>query len=195
VKILHVLSVIVPALLVSACSSPAVNVARAPGTETADYQSFGFVHVANRPANPDRPSSFAPRAYRQLERTIGRTLEEHGYRWAGADQADMLVVYHLPSGRTAPMSEWTYLVSDRFRDIGQSAERAEALVIDIVDRRANRLVWRGWSDNVVAGRDDPGRKVDAAAARIVERFPTAAGGALASDPSIAERLTKKRPGR
>jgi hypothetical protein len=48
-------------------------------------------------------------------------------------------------------------------------------VLDVVDARSNRLVWRGWAQNSVeAMLDDPDRMdatIDEAVTRMLLRFP------------------------
>jgi hypothetical protein len=55
------------------------------------------------------------------------------------------------------------------------AYEAGTLVLDIIDARTNRLVWRGWAQNGVEDMlDDPdrmARTIDQAVARMLERLP------------------------
>ena len=50
------------------------------------------------------------------------------------------------------------------------------LVVDVIDARTNRLIWRGWAqDSVdVDNRDRLHRQVDEGVARMFERFPLVA---------------------
>jgi len=53
---------------------------------------------------------------------------------------------------------------------------AGTLLIDLVDARSNRVVWRGWAegpiDGVIENQDWMEERIDQAVARILERFPT-----------------------
>ncbi|MNC86612.1 hypothetical protein D3C83_22840 [compost metagenome] len=55
------------------------------------------------------------------------------------------------------------------------------LVIDLVDARTNRLVWRGWAtaaiDGVVADQARLERRVHDAVERILDRLPRGVGRA------------------
>jgi hypothetical protein len=52
---------------------------------------------------------------------------------------------------------------------------AGTLVLDIVDRRTNRVVWRGWAqdtvDDELDNRDRMVRKINEAVTRILSSFP------------------------
>ena len=52
---------------------------------------------------------------------------------------------------------------------------AGTLVLDIVDTRSNRLLWRGWAQNSVEDMlDDPDRMaktIEEAVARMLRRLP------------------------
>jgi hypothetical protein len=52
---------------------------------------------------------------------------------------------------------------------------AGTLFVDLVDRRTNRLIWRGWAEGSVEGvidnQDWMEARVDAAVTRILERLP------------------------
>jgi hypothetical protein len=49
-------------------------------------------------------------------------------------------------------------------------------VIDVIDGRTNRLIWRGWAQSGVAdilnNRDRMARRIDQAVTRMFERFPS-----------------------
>jgi hypothetical protein len=56
-----------------------------------------------------------------------------------------------------------------------SAYEAGTLVLDFVDTRTNRLVWRGWAEDTVDGvidnQDWMEQKIDEAVTRILETRP------------------------
>ena len=59
-------------------------------------------------------------------------------------------------------------------------ERYEAgtLVLDVVNTRANRLIWRGWAQDSVEAFEDRDRmrqKVTEAVRRMMATFPRAGG--------------------
>jgi hypothetical protein len=52
---------------------------------------------------------------------------------------------------------------------------AGTLVIDVVDGRTNRLLWRGWAQSKVGdmlnNRDRMAQRIDEEVSRMFERFP------------------------
>ena len=52
---------------------------------------------------------------------------------------------------------------------------AGTLVIDVIDARTNKLIWRGWAQNTVKGmlenQDTMARRIDDAVTRMFARFP------------------------
>jgi hypothetical protein len=52
---------------------------------------------------------------------------------------------------------------------------AGTLLIDLVDARTNRLVWRGWAegsvDGVIDNQEWMEARIDEAVTRILERLP------------------------
>ena len=52
---------------------------------------------------------------------------------------------------------------------------AGTLVLDLVDNRTNRLVWRGWAQETVEGvldnEDEMARQIDEAVTRMMARLP------------------------
>jgi hypothetical protein len=48
-------------------------------------------------------------------------------------------------------------------------------MLDFVDTRTNRVVWRGWAQDAVQGmlesRDVMAKKIDEAVTRMLEQFP------------------------
>jgi hypothetical protein len=63
---------------------------------------------------------------------------------------------------------------------------AGTLVVDVIDARTNRLIWRGWAqENVEPSLEDSDRmerQINEAVSRMLERFPR---GRAALDPPVA----------
>lgn len=114
-----------------------------------------------------------------------RHLAANGYRQAGdVAKPDLLIHYHAS-------------VSQRFEVHGVERNYAECypncepqiteyeegtIVIDVVDARTDKVVWRGWAQDSVKGliddQDRMQRQIERAVTRMFELFP--AGAAPAS---------------
>jgi hypothetical protein len=63
------------------------------------------------------------------------------------------------------------MISNRFREVPY---REGTLIIDIIDRKEQRLVWRGWSEQSLEGVADFENSVSSRVWDILARFPALA---------------------
>jgi hypothetical protein len=91
-----------------------------------------------------------------------------------ATSPDLLIHYH------ASVTQDIYISGGERRDGDCEGCRPEVydagtLLIDLVDARTNRLVWRGWAkssiDGVIDNQDWMEQRIDEAVARILEKLP------------------------
>jgi Domain of unknown function (DUF4136) len=109
---------------------------------------------------------------------IERQLAARGFSLAASGSPDLLVHYHatvaprVDPGRLERAHGSCYQGDCR---LGPVEYEAGTLVVDVIDARTNRLIWRGWSRNSVERElDDPDRMtelVEKAVARILQRLP------------------------
>jgi len=155
--------------LVGGCSSIKVTQEFAPGTDFSPYRTFAMMPAAEQDERFRRPP-LPPAAPRRIEDALTRELIARGLRPAGAAQADLSVAYHV--GRRKGMDPSTY--GQTYKWTGPSAQAVPiqreieegALLVDLVDARTGRLVWRGEAK----GKPDP-REIDAAAAAVLAQYP------------------------
>ena len=109
-----------------------------------------------------------------IRRAVERELATRGYEKTFSPNADLIVHYHA---RVTQQIFWGdldrgYASSDDGRP---EVYDAGTLFVDFVDRRAIKVVWRGWAEGAVAGvidnQDSMEETVDRAVARIFRRFP------------------------
>ena len=97
-----------------------------------------------------------------------------------ADTADLIVHYHANVTERIDVNSvdraYGYCYSE---DCPPHVRRYEAgsIVIDVIDARTNRLVWRGWAQVDIAGvlgnRARLAALIDEAVTRMMQRFPRA----------------------
>jgi len=112
----------------------------------------------------------------RLQRAVDDELQRKGFEVTTAGQSDLVVHYHARIEQRLDSSDFQYPESQC-----QSGEcrpfiyDAGTLLIDVVDRRSNQLLWRGWVERGLGGTiDDQARMeaaVDDAVKRIMARFP------------------------
>jgi len=86
-----------------------------------------------------------------IEIAIEKTLEQHGLQYKESDKADIVVTYHLLKGKKNDYRDYNKAVlfchhclkSNNWHSEGQSLEiKQGSLIIDLVDTKQNRSVWR-----------------------------------------------------
>ena len=109
---------------------------------------------------------------------IEQQLAARGLMRAEPGEAgDLLLHYHASIERRLQVNDVTGdSIYCPARDCGTVSEyEAGTLLIDIVDRQTNRLVWRGWTqtavDGMLANQDVMERQTREAAARMIARLP------------------------
>lgn len=128
---------------------------------------------------------------RKVEQETVRLLKAKGYA-LDTLQADFLVHHHITvEDRTRTIQAPVYryspsiffhrfgyyysmrepmMVSNRFREIPY---REGTLIVDVVDRKQQRLVWRGWSEQPMENIAELERSLSIRLGEILSQFPAA----------------------
>jgi len=142
----------------------------------ARYRSFAW-----GPADPlpkgdprlDRNPLFKDR----LQGAVEKQLAQRGIALAAGD-ADLLIHYHANVTHRMDPNQF-----DRANGYCATVDcvpspvsyESGTLIIDIVDARSQRLIWRGWAqsdvEDLLRGPDSMTRTIDEAVTRIVRRLP------------------------
>jgi Domain of unknown function (DUF4136) len=113
-----------------------------------------------------------------MQGAVEKALAGRGYRRVTFGRPDVLVHYHAAVSRRIDVSRLDREPSERY-DSASNARvvdyEAVTLVLDIVDARTERLVWRGWArDNLGNLLDDHrrmAREISEAVQRMVAQLP------------------------
>lgn len=114
-----------------------------------------------------------------IQGAIERRMALKGLKRAEpAAQPDVRVHFHAVVDRRMDVNLLDYQSGYCSRSDCQEAVREYeqgTLVVDVIDVRTNRLVWRGWAQDSVEGvldnQDRLARKIDDAVRLMFERFP------------------------
>lgn len=141
------------AMLVTGCATYRVNAYLERGADFDRYRSYAW-------APPDAFSTGDPRLdnnrffSQRVEEAVDMQLAARGFEKTGAAAADVLIHIHTRAGQSI--------------EVG-------TLMVDLIDRRTNRLAWRGWSEDSFDGVVDDQRwmeeTIDKTVARILARLP------------------------
>jgi hypothetical protein len=112
--------------------------------------------------------------HERLQADVEKALGLRGFEKAATSTPDLVIHYHtIITQRVEPNGvDQKYGYCDGCEPYVYDAG---TLVIDLVDTRTNKMVWRGWADGsmdaVVDNQKWLEQKVDDAVARIMERLP------------------------
>jgi hypothetical protein len=162
-------------LALSACATMKVSSFPERGADFARYRTFAW-----GPA--DKKSTGDPRLdnnrffHERVRAGVERQLAAKGFEKTTSSRADLVLHYHLSIAQRVDVSgidrEYGYCETG---DCRPEVYDAGTLVIDLIDRRAGKLAWRGWAESawegVIDQQDWLEAKVDEVVARILERVP------------------------
>ena len=158
---------------VAACAAIQVNSYVGPGADITRYRTYHWA-----PADPqatgdprlDNNEFFRDR----IRSAVDQRLGERGFEKTAAPMPDLVVHYHA--------SVTQEVNANGLDGPNVTCENCEpyvydagTIVVDLVDARTNRLVWRGWAEGSIDGAIDNQafleRQIDESVARILARLP------------------------
>jgi hypothetical protein len=165
-------------LVVSACATVRVSSHTERGLSWAQFRTFDWGPPDAVPAGDarlDKDANFQDR----MQGAIEKQMAAHGVAHAaGADGPDLLVHYHATGAERIDVDEMDrssgYCVT---ADCRPRVTRHEAgtLVVDVIDARTNRLIWRGWAqgrlDRVLGNHDRVRQAIEESVKEIFTTFP------------------------
>lgn len=162
------------------CATMTVSSHIERGLSFSDYLTYEWGPPDNLPVGDPRLDN-NPFFNDYLQGAIEKRLVAKGYQRVLTGQPDLLVHYHASVNQKVDV----YDVDTRY---GYCYGNCEAqivdyeqgtLIIDIVDARTSKVVWRGWAQDVMNGvidnQDRLERQVDEGVTKMMRLLP--AGGA------------------
>ena len=162
------------AIVATGCASMAVSSYAERGADIRRYQTYNW-------GPPDTFSTGDPRLdnnrffEERVRAQVEKRLADKGLEKT-AEAPDLLVHYHASVTQEIDVRD----VDEEYAHCetggcGPYVYDAGTLLVDLVDRRSNTLVWRGWAegsvDGVVDNQEWLEERIDEAVARIIERLP------------------------
>lgn len=166
-------AVAVGALALTACASMDVRSFVERGADVTQYRTYNW-------APPDAQATGDPRLdnnpffHERIQVDVEKQLNTRGFEKTAGDPPDLLIHYHASVTQqiTANGADQPYVSCD---DCAPYVYDAGTIVVDLVDARTRRLVWRGWAKGSIDGFiDDQAsmeKRIDGAVERILERLP------------------------
>jgi len=169
--------VLLSALALTRCATT-MNVSShmEPGLDLSKYRTFAWGAADALPTGDPRLDK-SPFFKDHMQGAVERGLALRGLELSAVDTPDLLIHYHANVTTRVDVNR----VDRRYGycsqgDCPDTVEyEAGSLVLDFIDARTNRLIWRGWGQNSFEGMfDNPDRlakTIDQAVGRMLLRLP------------------------
>ena len=170
----------IAALALGACAPMTVNSITARGVDMKQLRTYAW-------APDDRLETGDPRLDNnpffldRLQGDVEKHLAAKGLEKVDNGTAALTLHYHASVNQKLDLNnmETEYTANQQYTNDdsnhGPLVYDEGSLVLDIVDARTQKLVWRGWAegsiDGVIGRQDRMEEIVDRAVARIFEKFP------------------------
>lgn len=165
-------------LATSGCATMRVSSHTEHGLSWSQYRTFDWGPADPLPAGDPR-LELDPYFQDRVQGAIEKQMAARGFaRSAASARPDLLVHYHATIAERIDVDE-----IDRDHGYCATADcrprvtryEAGTLVVDIVDSRTSRLIWRGWAqdslDGVLGNRDRTRHTVDESVKRMFATLP------------------------
>ncbi len=170
--------IVAAALIVSGCAPMRVSSHTDRGIVWSKYTTFDWGPADALPAGDPRLDE-DPFFQDHVAGAIEKAMATRGFvRSAASERPDMLIHYHANVMERLDVDQidrgYGYCST---ADCQPRVSRYEAgtLVVDIVDRASNVLMWRGWAqsslDGVLGNRDRLRQRIDESVRRMFDTLP------------------------
>jgi hypothetical protein len=164
------------AFILTGCASMKVTSYTEPGIDFTQYRTYNWEPVAPLSTGDPRLDN-NPFFQERVQVDVEKQLATRGFEKTTSAMPDLLIRYHASVRQRLEVNSTGrdtngYCLSD---DCRPYVYDKGALVLDLVDARTDRLIWRGWAEGSVEGTIDNQewmeQKIDEVVARILERLP------------------------
>lgn len=170
--------VVLAALAATSCAATmSVSSHVEPGLDLSRYRTFDWGPADALPTGDPRLDQ-NPLFRDRVQGEIEKQLSARGIELSTAGTPDLLIHYHANITDRISVNEVDrrYGYCSGASCLGVTTDyEAGTLVVDIIDSRSNRLIWRGWAQNSVDDLlDDPDRmerSINQAITRMLKRLP------------------------
>lgn len=177
-------AVLATIIFVLSCSSTSVRTDHDHEADFSTYASFAWFSDADG----DQPSAATGNQIidRRIRRSIAARILSKGLTQAPPDTADLLLTYYVSLDRRLRMystgwgygwgwggPHWGYGYScwPGWGYTTVSTYHEGSIIVDIVDREKEQLVWRGVATRVLGKKSSSVEKIDQTMGRLMAGFP------------------------
>ena len=171
---------ILAAVFAAGCATLTVSSHIERNVTFTDFVTYDWGPPDNLPVGDPRLDN-NPFFVDYLQGAIEKMLAAKGYERAVTGQPDVLIHYHANVAQRVEVREvdshYGYTYTDGMSQVTEYEQGT--LVVDLVDTRTNKVVWRGWSQDTMTGiidnQDRLEQKVEEGVTKMMMLLPR--GGA------------------
>lgn len=167
-----------PALLLSVLSAAALAAGCSPISVSTDFDPEAsydrmktFDWAPQKDHGPRDAMMMNEIMDRRIQRAIERELEAKGYRRAEGRRPDFLVAFQYSIDQRIEVHDYGYGWRRGWMGRQVYTYREGTLLVDIVDREENQLIWRGRAEGAINDPDQAEEKIAQAVKKLMERYP------------------------
>jgi hypothetical protein len=171
---------VIAALYTAGCATMNVSSHVERGVDFTQYRTYDWGPADALPTGDPRLDK-NPFFKDHVEGAVNRGLGLKGLAQSDSGTPDLLLHYHANISNRLDVSraDSEYGVCYEESCAARVVEfEAGTLVLDVVDTRTNKVIWRGWAQHNVAdildNSDLMARRIDEAVRRMLERLPAGA---------------------
>ena len=170
-------AVFVSALALSACASTmSVSSHVDRGLDFSRYRTWDWGPADTLPTGDPRLDA-NPFFKDHMQGAVEKGLASRGLGGPSSANPDLLVHYHAAINQRLDVTSADTSRGYGYEESGASVGQYEAgtVVIDIVDARTQRVIWRGWAQDSIEGslksEDKMATQIDEAVTRMLTQLP------------------------
>jgi hypothetical protein len=166
------------AAAITGCATMNVSSHVERGLDVSQYRTYDWGPADALPTGDARLDK-DPFFNDHLQGAVEKAMAARGFEWATSSGApDLRIHFHANISERIDIDR---IDRDRGYCAGEGCApptiqyEAGTLVIDLIDVRTSRLIWRGWAQNTVkdmlSNQDVMAKQINEAVTRMFERFP------------------------
>lgn len=169
-------AVLIPlGLVIGSCAPIHVSSHVEPSANFASYHSFAWGPADALPTGDPRLDN-NPFFHDYLQGAVERRMQEHGIPLAGnAADADLLLHYHAAVTQRFDVSPSNQTSSGVYAEPQVLDYDESTIVLDMIDAKTMRLVWRGWAQeslqSVVDNQERLKKHIEDSVALMLKQLP------------------------
>ena len=174
-RLLRLTAIAIAAFALTACASTGVSSYLERGADFTRYRTYNWAAAEAFDTGDPRLDN-NPFFHERIQADVEKELANRGFEKTTSGRPDLVIRYHATVRQQAGVHN---VDPDKAYCDSNNCEayvyEAGTLLLDFVDARTDKLVWRGWAEDAVDGVIDNQRlleqRIDKAVALILRRLP------------------------